>query len=142
MSHFQDAVAFRTVFRQPFSTAGSFFKKSCHEYATLKMQLGCIEEEGNEFKEAVDEWIGISEACADGSEAKAAKAHMAKELGDLVYVCYQFAAFLRIDLDEVSCRIHASNMTKLNENGMPIFNEHGKVLKGPNYVQPNLLDLV
>ena len=65
-----------------------------------------------------------------------------KELADLVYVCYQYAANMKWDLDEAMYRVHESNMSKLDENGKPIYREDGKVLKGPNYAPPNLNDLV
>ena len=65
-----------------------------------------------------------------------------KELADLVYVCYQYAANMNWDLDEALHRVHESNMSKLDENGKPIYREDGKVLKGPNYAPPNLEDLV
>jgi len=65
-----------------------------------------------------------------------------KELADLVYVCYQYAANMGWDLDEAMHRVHESNMSKLDENGKPIYREDGKVLKGPNYLPPNLEDLV
>jgi predicted HAD superfamily Cof-like phosphohydrolase len=65
-----------------------------------------------------------------------------KELADLVYVCYQYAANLGWDLDEALDRVHKSNMSKLDDNGEPIYREDGKVLKGPNYQPPNLTDLV
>ena len=65
-----------------------------------------------------------------------------KELADLVYVCYQYAANMGGDLDEAMFRVHQSNMSKLDEEGKPIYREDGKVLKGPNYQPPNLADLV
>jgi len=65
-----------------------------------------------------------------------------KELADLVYVCYQYAANLGWDLDEALDRVHKSNLSKLDDNGNPIYREDGKVLKGPNYQPPNLNDLV
>jgi len=65
-----------------------------------------------------------------------------KELSDLVYVCYQYAANMGWDLDEAMYRVHQSNMSKLDEDGNPIYREDGKVLKGPNYKPPNLEDLV
>jgi predicted HAD superfamily Cof-like phosphohydrolase len=65
-----------------------------------------------------------------------------KELADLVYVCYQYAANLDWDLDEAMDRVHQSNMSKLGEDGKPIRREDGKVLKGPNYQPPTLTDLV
>ena len=65
-----------------------------------------------------------------------------KELSDLVYVCYQYAANMGWDLDEALNRVHISNMSKLDEDGNPIYRDDGKVLKGPNYKPPNLADLV
>ena len=65
-----------------------------------------------------------------------------KELADLVYVCYQYAANMEWDLDEALKRVHQSNMSKLDEYGKPIYREDGKVMKGPNYAPPNLEDLV
>ena len=65
-----------------------------------------------------------------------------KELADLVYVCYQYAENMHWFLDEALNRIHESNMSKLGEDGKPIYREDGKVLKGPNYKPPNLSDLI
>ena len=65
-----------------------------------------------------------------------------KELADLVYVCYQYAASQDWDLDEAMKRVHESNMSKLDEYGKPIYRPDGKVLKGPNYAPPHLEDLV
>ena len=65
-----------------------------------------------------------------------------KELADLVYVCYQYAENMRWDLDGALDLVHQSNMSKLDEDGNPIYREDGKVLKGPNYKPPNLSDLV
>ena len=64
-----------------------------------------------------------------------------KELADLVYVCYQYAENMGWFLDEALDRVHKSNMSKLGEDGKPIYREDGKVLKGPNYEPPNLEDL-
>ena len=65
-----------------------------------------------------------------------------KELADLVYVCYQYAENMGWFLDEALDRVHKSNMSKLGEDGKPIYREDGKVLKGPNYKPPELSDLV
>jgi NTP pyrophosphatase (non-canonical NTP hydrolase) len=65
-----------------------------------------------------------------------------KELADLVYVCYGYAATFGWDLDEAIKRVHESNLSKLDDEGKPIYREDGKVLKGPNYKKPNLEDLV
>ena len=65
-----------------------------------------------------------------------------KELADLVYVCYQYADNMGWFLDEALDRVHKSNMSKLGEDGKPIYREDGKVLKGPAYKPPNLEDLI
>ena len=65
-----------------------------------------------------------------------------KELADLVYVCYQYAESQDWDLDEAMRRVHASNMSKLGEDGKPIYRGDGKVLKGPNYAPPQLDNLI
>ena len=65
-----------------------------------------------------------------------------KELADLVYVCYQYAENMGWFLDEALDRVHASNMSKLGEDGLPVYREDGKVLKGPNYKPPTLTDLI
>ena len=70
-----------------------------------------------------------------------AKEECLKELADLVYVCYQYAENMGWFLDEALDRVHKSNMSKLGEDGKPIYREDGKVLKGPNYEPPNLEDL-
>ena len=70
------------------------------------------------------------------------KENALKELADLVYVCYQYAVNMGWDLDEAMHRVHESNMSKLGEDGKPIYRDDGKVLKGPNYTPPNLEDLV
>ena len=70
------------------------------------------------------------------------RAEALKELADLVYVCYQYAANMDWDLDEALHRVHESNMSKLGKNGKPIYREDGKVLKGPDYAPPNLENLV
>ena len=65
-----------------------------------------------------------------------------KELADLVYVCYQYAENMGWFLDEALDRVHQSNMSKLGEDGLPVYREDGKVLKGPNYKPPTLTDLI
>ena len=101
--------------------------------ASREMQKRLIVEEFKEFLEAEQQllygFVRNSEDCL-------------KELADLVYVCYQYAANLNWDLDEAMNRVHQSNMSKLGEDGKPIRREDGKVLKGPNYQPPTLTDLV
>ena len=65
-----------------------------------------------------------------------------KELADLVYVAYQYAENMGWFLDEALDRVHKSNMSKLGDDGKPIYREDGKVLKGPNYKPPSLEDLI
>jgi predicted HAD superfamily Cof-like phosphohydrolase len=97
------------------------------------MQRSLIVEEFKEFLDAENQLImGLTVNSAE----------CLKELSDLVYVCYQYAANLGWDLDEALNRVHQSNMSKLDDNGNPIYREDGKVLKGPNYQPPNLNDLV
>ena len=96
-------------------------------------QRNLITEEFKEFLEA--------EATLYLSSSKV-REDCLKELADLVYVCYQYAANMGWDLDEAMFRVHQSNMSKLDEYGKPIYREDGKVLKGPNYKPPNLEDLV
>ena len=67
--------------------------------------------------------------------------HALKELADLVYVCYQFAENMGWFLDEALNRVHESNLSKLDDDGNPIYRDDGKVLKGPNYKPPDLSDL-
>ena len=89
-------------------------------------QKALIDEEWSEFHEA----FYFEDEC-----------DQLKELADLVYVCFQMAASQDWDLDEAMRRVHKSNMSKLGEDGKPIYRGDGKVLKGPNYAPPNLKDL-
>ena len=101
--------------------------------ASRTMQRTLIVEEFKEFLSAENQLImGLTVNSAE----------CLKELADLVYVCYQYAANLNWDLDEALNRVHQSNMSKLGEDGNPILREDGKILKGPNYKEPNLSDLV
>jgi predicted HAD superfamily Cof-like phosphohydrolase len=65
-----------------------------------------------------------------------------KELADLLYVVYGFAATFGWDIDTAFNRVHESNMSKLGEEGKPIYREDGKVLKSKSYIPPDLSDLV
>ena len=90
-------------------------------------------------------WDLISEEygeCCDESSTGNRPASMLKELADLVYVCFGYAATYGWDLDTALERVHASNMSKLGDDGLPIKNAEGKVIKGPNYQYPDLNDLV
>lgn len=92
-----------------------------------------IKEEGTELSEAMYLLI-------DGLHGE--EPHALKELADLVYVCFQLAASQGWDLQTAYNRVHLSNMSKLGADGNPIRREDGKVLKGPNYFEPNMSDLI
>ena len=74
-------------------------------------------------------------------QKKVDKAALTKELADLLYVTYGFAVTFGLPIDEVFERVHRSNMSKLGDDGKPVYREDGKVLKGPNYEPPKLDDL-
>ena len=95
------------------------------------MQLDLIEEEAGEFFDAAEDLM-------DTPDDIEKRINLVKELSDLVFVCYQFAAAFNINLDEAMFRVFDSNMSKLDDNGEAIFREDGKVLKGPNYRKPDL----
>lgn len=63
---------------------------------------------------------------------------IADALTDLLYVIYGAGHAFGLDLDTCFKEVHASNMSKLGDDGKPIHREDGKVLKGPNFFQPNL----
>ena len=67
---------------------------------------------------------------------------VADALTDLLYVVYGAGHAFGIDLDDCFNEVHESNMSKLGEDGKPIYREDGKVLKGPNYFPPNLEEIV
>ena len=99
---------------------------------TRTYQKNLIVEEFKEFIES--EGMLFRENIVFESEAL-------KELADLVYVAYQYAENMGWFLDEALDRVHISNMSKLGEDGKPLYREDGKVLKGPNYKPPDLTDL-
>jgi NTP pyrophosphatase (non-canonical NTP hydrolase) len=124
-----EAQRFRTAFGQevlPNISNYGFIKQKLWD-----MQIDLIEEEAAEFLGAADELFADPENNTKRHE-------VLKELCDLVFVCYQFAATYNLDLDEALRRVFESNMSKLDESGKPIYREDGKVLKGPNYVPPDL----
>ena len=132
MSRLEEARRFREVFGQEICDNISnygFIKKKL-----WSMQCALIEEESKEFLEAADEVF------ADPENDKR-REELLKELADLVFVCYQFAAAYRLDLDEALRLVFESNMSKLDEQGNVIYRADGKVLKGPNYQPPNLSGL-
>lgn len=97
------------------------------------VQIKLIQEEYGEVIEAL---FGLN---PDSSQSKA---DALKELADLVFVCYQAAQNMGWDLDEAMKRVFESNMSKLGNDGFPVRRADGKVLKGPNYKPPSLIDLV
>ena len=125
----EQARHFREVFGQevlPNISTYGFIKKKLWD-----MQVGLINEESCEFLEAAEELF------ADPEDFKL-RENLTKELSDLVFVCYQFAAAYNIDLDKAMALVFESNLSKLDEEGKPIYREDGKVLKGPNYKAPDL----
>ena len=106
--------------------------KNSADRQTRGYQHNLIVEEFKEFLEA-DSFM-----FRHGQEAQE---ECLKELADLVYVCYQYAENMHWFLDEALDRVHKSNMSKLGEDGKPLYREDGKVLKGPNYKPPDLSDL-
>jgi predicted HAD superfamily Cof-like phosphohydrolase len=84
-----------------------------------------------------EEWSEFHEAYHHEPEA-----NQLNELADLVYVCFQYAASQEWDLDEAMRRVHRANMSKLGEDGKPIYRGDGKVLKGPNFKKAVFNDLV
>lgn len=101
---------------------------------SLEMQERLIDEEYGELTEAI-----LLESENSNPETKA---HTLKELADLVFVCYQFAAATGWNLDLALTRVFESNMSKLDIDGKPILREDGKILKGPGYFEPQLSDLI
>ena len=111
----------------------SFNVKDSKSMRSRNMQKNLIVEEFKEFLEAEGMLFRNSAALHEDA---------IKELSDLVYVCYQYAANMGWDLDEALRRVHQSNMSKLDEDGKPTYREDGKVLKSKNYKPPTLSDLV
>ena len=119
------AVEFRSKFKLPLGLTTS----------SLNLQQNLIDEEHLEVAHA---YLDLKEDITN----KQAREHLLKELADLVYVCHQMAACFGWDLQTAFNRVHGSNMSKLGSDGEPIYREDGKILKGPNYYEPNLIDLV
>ena len=133
MTRQEEALEFRRVFKQEICD-------NISHYGFIKqqlwgMQVGLIKEEAAEFVEAAEE-------CFADPENMHRREDLLKELSDVVFVCYQFAAAFNLDLDKAMRLVFESNMSKLDEQGNPIFRADGKVLKGPNYAPPNLTECV
>ncbi len=131
MTLLEQARQFREVFQQEsldnISRYG-FIKKKLWD-----MQVALIAEEAREFLDAADELF------AD-PENQDRRHEVLKELSDLVFVCYQFAAAFNLNLDKAMDLVMESNLSKLDEQGNAMFRADGKVLKGPNYQPPNLAE--
>lgn len=110
-----------------YESVGFRMRLIAEEYKEVIDAAGCVEAQG---------WpvVNMSDQCHT--------AHLLKELADLAYVIYGTAEAFGWDLDEAVKRVHESNMSKLGADGKPIYREDGKVLKGPNYREPYLGDLV
>ena len=118
MTKFEKVKAFMKTFGQEVKTSPEFPDEKIVE---LRKKL--IEEEFNELKDAIN----------DNNIVEVADA-----LADLMVVILGAGAAFGIDLDKCFDEVHRSNMSKLSEDGKPIYNEYGKVMKGPNYSPPNL----
>ena len=88
-----------------------------------QLRIDLIEEELNELKEAIN---------------KKDLKEVADALTDILYVTYGAGHAFGINLDDCFEEVQKSNMSKLGENGKPIYNNKGKVMKGPKYFQPDL----
>ena len=109
----------------------------------LDLRCRLITEEYHEVEEALDNIdYCFFDDFVDPIKTKELRAELLKELTDLLYVVYGTAIALGLDIDEAFSRVHQSNMSKLGDDGKPIYREDKKVLKGPNYKPPFLGDLV
>ena len=122
MTNFEKVGFFMTTFGQEIKKKASF---SSDKINNLRISL--IEEELNEFKEAVSK--------NDLKEA-------ADALTDILYVTYGAGHAFGINLDECFKEVQSSNMSTLGDDGKPIYNDKGKVMKGPKYFKPNLNNFV
>ena len=90
---------------------------------TIALRLELIEEEVRELREAI---------------GNADLVEVADALTDILYVTYGAGHAFGIDLDKCFTEVQRSNMSKLGEDGKPIYRDDGKVMKGPNYSEPDL----
>ena len=118
MTNFEKVGLFMKTFGQEVKTRSSFASDKIN-----KLRIDLIEEELNELKDAINK--------KDLKETIDA-------LTDILYVTYGAGHAFGVNLDECFEEVQNSNMSKLGEDGKPIFNENGKVMKGPNYFKPNL----
>jgi predicted HAD superfamily Cof-like phosphohydrolase len=118
MSNFENVKKFMHTFGQEVKDKPAFPDKKIKE-----LRYNLIEEELNELKEAMQQ-KNLKE--------------VADALTDILYVTYGAGHAFGINLDECFKEVQSSNMSKLGNDGKPIYNEQGKVMKGPNYFKPDL----
>ena len=122
MSNFNKVKTFMETFGQEVKTKPSFSTDKIN-----KLRIDLIKEELNELTEAMNNKDLLEVADA---------------LTDILYVTYGAGHAFGIDLDKCFEEVQNSNMSKLDENGKPIYNEAGKVMKGPHYFKPDLSKFV
>jgi predicted HAD superfamily Cof-like phosphohydrolase len=122
MSNFNKVGTFMKTFGQEVKTKPSFSDDKIN-----RLRIDLIKEELEELTEAVNNKDLLEVADA---------------LTDILYVTYGAGHAFGIDLDKCFAEVQNSNMSKLDENGEPIYNEAGKVMKGPNYYKPDLSKFV
>ena len=122
MTNFNKVGTFMKTFGQEVKTKPSFSSDKIN-----KLRIDLIKEELSELTEAMDNKDLLEVADA---------------LTDILYVTYGAGHAFGIDLDKCFEEVQNSNMSKLDENGKPIYNEHGKVMKGPKYFKPDLSKFV
>ena len=118
MTNFEKVGLFMSTFGQEVKKKSEL---SSEKINTLRLSL--IQEELDELAKAMKENDILEVADA---------------LTDILYVTYGAGHAFGIDLDKCFDEVQKSNMSKLDNNGKPIYNEHGKVMKGPDYFKPNL----
>ena len=118
MTNFEKVGFFMKIFGQEVKTSAGL---STDKINSLRISL--INEELEELKKALSENNIVEVADA---------------LTDILYVAYGAGHAFGIDLDKCFKEVQDSNMSKLGEDGKPIYNEHGKVMKGPKYFKPDL----
>ena len=122
MSNFNSVKKFMQTFGQEVKKNAEF-----PDEKIIKLRFELIKEELMELKDAIDK--------RDIKE-------VADALTDILYVTYGAGHAFGIDLDKCFQEVQNSNMSKLGNDGKPIYNELGKVMKGPNYFEPNLKKFV
>ena len=122
MTNFEKVGLFMKTFGQDVKTSASLSSKKITD-----LRLSLIEEELIELKEAIEN-KNLTE--------------VADALTDILYVTYGAGHAFGINLDECFDEVQKSNMSKLGVDGKPIFNDKGKVMKGPNYFKPNFSKLI